>query len=331
MKKLILSAAVIATLLAGCRKDPTNNTAEDATAFTSGFTDLVTAQQPQLHAITIAANTGGTIIGTNTRVQFYPNAFITANGASVTGSVQVQVKELYTKAQMVLANKTTMSPDGLLESRGETYINATQNGQQLRLRSGYSTVFFNGSSYTKPMNLYSGAQNSSDFNNVTWNLNTVIQPTNANFDCSYDSSNSTTHIDTNGNAALCDTLYSFPLDSFGWINCDYVASSGSYPASLTVQTPDGFDNTNTRIYLVFTNINTVGVLNHYAGGKFVSDAIHGTGNIPVGEQLTIVALGYKDGGWYSSFKALTLNASNTETLTFAPTTIAAYTQAVNNL
>ena len=233
---------------------------------------------------------------------------------------------------MVLANKTTISTQGLLKSAGEAFVNATQNGQQLRLRPGFSTIQFNASTYTQPMSFYIGQLDATNFDNVTWEQQTNVPNTMSNFTCSQDSViGSIVFVDNSGTIPVCDTLYTFPLDSFGWINCDYVANSGTYPATLALQTQQGFDNKNTNIYLVFKNMNAVGQMTHYVDGQFISDAIHGNLNMPIGEPLTIVAIGYKDGKTYSAFKETTLSANSTVSITLTETTKAAYEAAVKNL
>lgn len=332
MKTLIckaLTLGLFAAAITGCRKDDaTTDNSKNAIGLKSTFGSIVNANQPQQHVFNINAATGGTIIGKNTRLTFGPNAFITAQGSAVTGSVQVELREISEKWQMVLANKTTVSTQGLLESSGEAYINATQNGQKLRLRAGTSKIQFAASSMNKPMNFFTGNIDADNMGEVTWVLNDSIPTDTAEVDCSCDTV-ATVYVDNN--TSMWDTLYTFPLDTMGWINCDYIMNAGIYPAALKLTTSEGFDNTNTRVYLVFKNRNSVGNMNYYADGAFVTDAIHGYDNIPVGEQMTIIAVGYKDDKLYSAFKTITLSASNNESLSLTETTSAAFETAVKNL
>lgn len=319
IKLTLVAVAVTALFFTGCKKE--NN---DATTFEANMGKLITDNQPRKSTTTIPSNARVILIGKNTRITFYANAFIKANGSAVTGPVEVEIQEYYTKGQMVLANKTTTSNQGILDSRGEVYVNATQNGQQLRLRPGYSVIQFAGRSYNEPMNIYFGTVSGSQ-GDVMWSLGANVNPVTPNLDCSYDSINPPVFIDS-ATVAICDTLYSFQFDSLGWINCDYFYS---YPNTtpLTVTLPQGYDNTNTTAYLVFSTINSVARF-PYANGSF---QLQGGYNVPVGMEATIVALAYVNGQWQSSFTPITIVNNHSESITFTPTTIEAYTTQVNAL
>ena len=314
--------------LSSCKKETATTTTNNAVVFTDGIKNLVNSNQPRKITTTISAGNGATLIGANTRFIFYPGAFKDANGNTVTGNVNIEIQEFYTKAQMVLGNKVTMSTQGLLESRGEVYVNATKNGQQLRIRQGYATIQFAGNSFNQPMGLFTGTV-SGDLNDVNWTQNMTIAPTNAFQGCSYDSVNPPQFIDSAGNASICDTLYTFPIDSFGWINCDYFMRD-NYGAltNLTINVPSGYDNTNTKVYVVFTTINSVASVYSYTNGAFL---LSGGYQVPVGLQATIVALAYNNGQWYSSFTPITITNNHVASLSFSATTIAGYVAQVSTL
>lgn len=323
--KFAIAAIYFTSLfLSGCKKEETNN---DAAMFKSGMQDLINANQPRKLSAVISAGNGATLIGANTRFVFYPGAFINAAGNPVTGNISIEVQEFYKKSQMILGNKLPMSNQGLLDSRGEVFMNATQNGQQLRIRPGYASVQFEARAYNQPMNIFIGTT-SGDLNDVSWSLNTNIAPANGFYGCSYDSINPPTYIDTAATADICDTLHTFPLDSFGWINCDYFLRSTYSPLTdLTINVPSGYDDNNTKVYVVFSTINSVAGV-WYNNGAFT---LSGGYQVPVGVQATIVALGYFNGGWQSSFTPITITSNHTETINFAPTTIADYVAQVNAL
>lgn len=323
---LPVAAFVLLLAIAGCKKD--DKTTTDVSAeFKSGLQQLNAKYNPAPQVVTVSANNGGQIIGGNTRVVFYPGAFITANGTAVTGNVQVEFREIYKKGHMVLSNKLPVSPQGLLDSRGEVYINATQNGQQLRLRQGYAAIQFEGRNYNDPMNLFMATDSSSG--DLSWNQVTVT-PDNPGFTCSYDSMNPPVYIDTATVSDICDTLYTFPLDGLGWINCDYFMNQ-QYGAltTVTANVPAGYTADNTVTYVVFTTVNSA--------AKFWYDAnttaftLGGGYQVPIGLQATIVSLSYQQDGWYSAIQPVTFTANHTLTLTYAPTTIADYEAAVNAL
>lgn len=332
MKTLIKNSlyviAACCFCLASCKKENTTNSNDNAAQFSTGIKSLINANQPRKLTTTISADLGATLIGANTRFVFYPNAFKDANGATVTGNVNLEIQEFYTKGQMILSNKVPMSTQGLLESRGEVYINATKNGQPLRLKTGYAQISFEGKAFNQPMALFTGTV-SGDLNDINWTQNMVVTPVNAFQGCSYDSVNPPQFIDSLATAAICDTLHTFPLDSFGWINCDYfMRNTYGTLTNLTINVPSGYDNTNTRVYVVFTTINSVASVYSYTNGAFL---LSGGYQVPVGLQATIVALAYNNGQWYSSFTPITITNNHVATLSFSPTTIAAYTAQVSAL
>src|SRR5436190_1659145 len=98
MKKInLLMTSLIATaVFFSCSKPKTVST-----TITPKYVslDAVFAQlSVQPKTLTVDAATGGSFFGTSgTRYSFNPNSFVTATGANVTGSVQVQVTECLSK------------------------------------------------------------------------------------------------------------------------------------------------------------------------------------------------------------------------------------------
>jgi len=74
-----------------------------------------------------------------TRITIPANSLITESGNEVTGNVKVELKEVFTKKDMILSGLTTVTTEGnLLESGGMFYINATVNSQRLKFKEGKS-------------------------------------------------------------------------------------------------------------------------------------------------------------------------------------------------
>lgn len=348
--KIILTSVVIfLACIAGCKKE--KSATDDAAIFNEGLLNIINTNQPTKHTVTVSASTGGSIIGANTRLRFSPNAFTTVGGSAVTGNVLVEIQEFYTKAQMVLGNKVTMDDSLPLESRGEVYINATQNGQQLSVKPGYAIIQFEATSITDYMALFKGTT-SGTLGDISWTIvdSTII-------DSSYNVNSYTLPIQTSSAnttipppddtipvpiiiidpmATIYDTLYTYPFGgsnsgsnngSFGgWFNCDAFGGGWSVPrTNLTINLPVGYDNSSTVLYVVFSNANTV------IRGTPINTSGFMCYSVPVGRQATIVALNYHNEGWYSSFTPITITANHVELLTFSPTTIADYTAQVNVL
>jgi hypothetical protein len=317
---LMMAGFFFSMFINGCKKEKNDAEAE----FNAKLLDIISDNQPTKHHLTMSASEGGTIIGANTRFRFSPNAFTDAAGNIVSGNVQLEIQEFYTKAQMILGNKATMSADGPLDSRGEVYINATQNGQQLNLKPGSAIIQFEATAYNEPMSLFTGVV-SGDVENIMWTPvdSSVVFPS---FTTSVDTIADTTPVPQvvfiDPMANVWDTLYTFPFTNFGWINCD---DFPAYPkTNMTVNIPSGYTSGNTILYVAFNSIR--GVMNaNYSNNTFMCYSA------PIGQQATIVALNYHDGSWYSSFTPITITTNHVQTLSFSPTTIAEYTVQVNTL
>ncbi|MGB1041582.1 MAG: hypothetical protein ACPGVD_11965, partial [Flavobacteriales bacterium] len=64
------------------------------------------------------------------------DAFETENGEAVTGKVSFEIKEAFEDLDIMKAGLTTTSNGELLETGGMFFLDATQNGQKLRLKKG---------------------------------------------------------------------------------------------------------------------------------------------------------------------------------------------------
>ncbi len=163
-----LLTALILINLSGCDEETTpvipQNPKPDADALNQWFDTNTENQEQHFH---LTASTGANITGKQgTIVKFAPNAFTKPNGDLVTGTVNITLIELYDRASMLLAKKPTngkMSDGSIstLVSGGEFYINATQDGVQLNLKSGFTIVAptENTGEIDQEMNLFDGEIN----------------------------------------------------------------------------------------------------------------------------------------------------------------------------
>lgn len=83
---------------------------------------------------TIDANRSTTVVSPHgIRFIFPPQCFSDLSGAPVSGEVQLHLCEVFGKSQMILTNLGTTSENRLLESAGQFYLQATQDGKPLKL------------------------------------------------------------------------------------------------------------------------------------------------------------------------------------------------------
>ncbi len=282
-----------------CHKDTTTNPAT-----TIGTTQTMTMQAffqqygVQVQSFTINASAGGTITGSQgTKFIFQPNSFRTASNLTVTGTVNIQVKEIYSAADMILSNMPTLSSFGPLVSGGEYYLSATQGSNNLKLAPGMK---------------YTAIMNSSDsaYNMGVYNL-------------SKDSSwrNIWMHNNDSSNYVVPDTtIYPYSVlqcDSLGWENCDAYYPGPYYTDSASL--------------ISCPNINNVCVF-VYINGHHSMDPCYWYGSklccgwIPAGTPFTMVGICIdKSNKLYSAFSTFTNPGSNqTVNLTFSATTESAF-------
>lgn len=191
------------------------------------------------------------IVGSKgTKLQFYANSFETMTGQNVTGNIQISMVEIFSKADMILMNKPTMGNNlmgGLnpLISGGEMKITATQNGQTLRLKSGftYDLQVPAPNGVDPNMGLFYG-DNSND--TLVWTI-----ADSANF------------------SGQGNTYFAFP-DSLNWINCDYFYNNPNPQTTVNVQVPAGFNGTNCSVFVSFDGLNSLAALYHFTNGVFTT-------------------------------------------------------------
>ena len=308
----MLVITVIAITMAACKKGPVT------TQTTSAIAGLFAQTRVQSQSFTVAAGTYGTVIGTKgTVIRYYPNSFLHQNGTAVTGNVNIELKEIYSAGDMILSNATTTSNGQRLQSGGEVYLHATQNGEALRIdHNNPLALEFPTTSPVSGMQLFRG-----QFVHV----DSVAQDSVLNWD--------TTAVqaqviqDTASGSA--GTFYYFQLDSFGWSNCDrfYSLSGGT---SVLIQSSGVYTNHNTAVFLIFNSEHTAATADRYDSATHMF-GFHSDGHTPLGLSVTIVALSEINGQYYSSIVPTTTTTNMIVPLTFQPTTLAAFTTAVDAL
>jgi len=203
--------------------------------------DAGVKDREQHFALTVS--TGGDLKGSQgTILKFGANAFTTLSGGAVTGTVDITLVELYNRSSMLLAKKPTngKKTDGsisTLVSGGEFYVNATQGGTQLKLKSGFSIVAptDNTGGIDQEMKLFDGEikceGNDCD---LVWNQ--------------LDRGLEIGEFQVTGGFK---TAYFAFQTKFGWTNIDKWFSDPRPKTKIFVDVPDKFDNTNCAVYLAY--------------------------------------------------------------------------------
>lgn len=109
---------------------------------------------------TIIKGKSGTVL------RIYKNTFINEDGKPVTGNIEIELREAYTPADIVIAGLTTTSDGRLLETEGMIYVNASSGGQQLEIANDkFIGVIAPAGKVKKGMQIFEGQV---DSNGINW-------------------------------------------------------------------------------------------------------------------------------------------------------------------
>ncbi len=210
-----------------------------------------------------------------TVIRIEQNDLITPNATIATGKVKVELREIYTKSQMILSNMTTSSQGEVLESGGQVYLSVTNAANEtLSLKNGANLSAMmpksNSSTIANPgeMTVFYGIEDLG----FSW-----IQDQNGTVD--FDSVGDSFNLLTN---------------RFGWINCDYFYQTTA--PKTTVRFGVNFpNNANLEVaaFMVFSDINSVMGMNYSATDKEFFKA-----NIPTNESVSLVVIGMDATSFY---------------------------------
>lgn len=238
---------------------------------------------------------------------------LTKNGVPVTGAVAIEYIELFDKGNMLITNKPTMgiTADGkknLLISGGEFFIKATQNGVELKTTCSINmmvpTALTDGVDNT--MTLWTGVID--DKGELAWRE-------------AKDANGGKGGVQAEGNN------YYVTFGNFGWTNVDRFYSDPRPKTTILADTPDGYDNTNSAIYLSYDGEgqNALAKLDTYTAEGLFSEHY---GQIPIGLACHIIFATEDNGQWRYAIKAVTTTANAVYTFTLAETTVGTEAQLV---
>ncbi|MEZ4755751.1 MAG: hypothetical protein R2817_02865 [Flavobacteriales bacterium] len=311
MVRIIIATTLTAALVVGCKKEedvPSTPNVPGAPATNAMLALFDQHVEEATQQFTVNAATGGYVSGADGVTFFFPpNAFRTAAGAAVAGSVQVELVEALTVGDMLWLNKRTVGNDNgqlrPLVSGGQYFLNVTQGGQQLHLADNAGFVNVPAPNGVDPnMQLFSGTVDGNGV--ITW-----------------DPFGNTTGLQG-------DSLgYNFPNDSLGWVNCDYFMS-GSPLTGIEVICPDGHTGANTLVWLVFPDQNSLTGLGSSGTNVFTTGAYY---QLPVGLNVQVVALSNAGGTYSWATLSTTVTMGMSVSLTFEPTTLEEFQQFAGTL
>ncbi|EDP70973.1 hypothetical protein FBALC1_00777 [Flavobacteriales bacterium ALC-1] len=108
-----------------------------------------------------------------TKISIPKNAFVDEKtGKSVSGKIDIDIKEYYELSDILLANLSTKSDDELLETGGMLYIEASKNGSKLNLKPNKELGIVFNNSGKENMQLFEGEKVN---DNINWVLRDKIE------------------------------------------------------------------------------------------------------------------------------------------------------------
>ena len=209
-----------------------------------------------------------------TVITFPANALETLTGEPITGQVDIEVLEIYTKGDMILFGKPTVSAGKLIESAGEFYVSASQAGRELRLRDGATIQFQVQLRTDQPnydMEVFYGDTDVDG--NFTWALGDTSRVFLSEWEI-------------NDSLQQWGFGYEFLSENLDWINCDaFVGDESLTLTRLCADLPDKYDTSNSVAFIAFADVNGVLPLHGDAEVEMFCKS-----NIPVGYEATVVVI-----------------------------------------
>ena len=268
----ILVGVIIATILTSCSERETLT-----------FDKELQQLSDQSQSFTIANDISDTLDTKNgTRIIIEPNTFVFNDGQDTKKPIQIEVKDVFDKSEMILNGLGTVSDGRLLESFGMVYLRATSDDRELKIRDqgsitisipnrkeGYFGELFYGAEVNRSLNWeYAGeipdttvveetimplSDTKASVKRTTYKfisgLKEFVSDTvfTIKYQCCQD------FVTGMDEAAYIPRPYEFEVTKLGWINCDrFIKISDKVDLEIELKSfsqPIG--------YLVFSDINSV--------------------------------------------------------------------------
>lgn len=270
----------------------------------------------------ITVEDGITTLTTDNGVSVSINgACLTVNGNAATGVIDVELIEIFDKANMLKTNRNTMGalPGGdkaMLLTGGEFLIEAFQNGNTVDTNCPLELqIPSNLTGGDDPaMELWTGTIDEND--NLTWDeMEGGPQGL--------------------GGEVFAEggQYYAF-FNDFGWSNVDRFYNDPRPKTTILVAPPTGFDNTNSSVFISYDGEDTgLANLDTYDTGLGLFSEHYG--QIPIGLECHIIFVSPNEtGGWLYHLQAVTIAANDQITFSFenlVSGTDAELTSAINAL
>ena len=238
-----------------------------------------------------------------TELFFFPDSFMKSDGTLADGDVQVELIEIFDKGSMLVTDMPSMGqlPSGELAqliSGGEHYVGATQEGEELRLNGTFqmTTPASNTGGPDMEMNMFRaevepGVPAGRD-DQAVW---VEEEEDREAFGIAGEG----------GGADGADTMYWAISDQFGWTNIDRWYSYLRPKTTINVDVPDGWDDTNSAVYLSYDGEATaLARMDTYDDVTGLFSEHYGL--IPIGLQVHLIFVTESEGDWSYAIQSATI-------------------------
>lgn len=263
-----------------------------------------TLSGPTQHFTMNAASSANYTCANGTQVFISPNSFLTASGGPVTGMINIELKDVLSKKDMILNNAFPVSNGQLLVSGGEVFLKASQGGQSLKINPNGQVIYQvpAGNSPSYQMLPFYAPPVASASVSLAWALPTgsvtplaVVQ-------------------DTSGTGGGSGYYYYFPTDSVNWTNCDYYYNNSGAKTTCTVTVSGNANNSNTMVFLSMNGTSSIARLSSTSYFTISQQFASYANSIPVGASYTIGAISYDGTNYYYGSQQVVMTTDMTITL-----------------
>lgn len=126
----------------------------------AALNDVLKKYEQPSQRFKVSASKPGTVKGRKgTKISINPSDLVTESGAALGETIEVELKELTNKGQLLTSNAQTVADGKLLVSGGAYFIGMTSNGERLKLKDGRALSVQFPKLSDKEMQLFYGERN----------------------------------------------------------------------------------------------------------------------------------------------------------------------------
>jgi hypothetical protein len=356
-QKTILLSILVAAILIGCNNGQDKKVQINPLDQLKQVDNLLAEISEKLQQLSAPSDKATTVTGAKgTVIHVDPNRLETVDGSPLGDKIQIELLEMTDNSSMLLNNTQTVSNRKILVTGGAYYLNMTSDGKQLKMKQGKGLEVEFPKLTEDEMGLFLGERDSLGQMNWISTNQTFENKKDSSFalllwggrdtvllDSSEALSNNTLEdyypeftlaIPTTMNQlsneqikryreALNDTtrqtyraIYeAVKLMNFGWINCDRFWNDPNPKTDIKLLVNND-SLSGARFYAVFKDINSI-MTEYYWKSRTDTAAFR---NIPIGKELTIIALSAKDETPYVFEKTINTETDKQVQIEFMATT-----------